>query len=117
MAQRLVTLFLLSIIALLVFTFISFFKLAKRNYKNKWLYSIGSIFSFFGILFFVVCSVDLIRLLFFFGSNPNSQIESFFGIFLAFFLNYKFYKYLIKKWESNDISQNEIKNIGKNTEY
>ena len=117
MAQRIVTLFLLSIIALLVFTFISFFKLAKRNYKNKWLYSIGSIFLFFGILFFVVCSVDIFRLLYFFESDPNSHIESVFGVFLAFYLNYKFYKYLIKKWEFNDFLQNEIQNIGKNTEY
>ena len=114
MAQRIVTLLLLLIIALLIFTFVSFFRIAKRNQKNKWLYSIGSIVLFFGILFFIVCSVDIIRLLFFFESSPYSNIESVFGILLAFFLNYKFYKHLQRKWESNDILQNEIENIGQN---
>ncbi len=117
MAQRIVTLFLLTIIVFLIFTFVSFFRLAKRNQKNKWFYGIGSIFLFFGILLFVVCSVDIIRQLYFFESDPNSQIESVFGVFLAFFLNYKFYNYLIKKWESNDFLRNEIQDIGKNTEY
>lgn len=94
-----------------------YYKLAEKFDKNKWLYTILGIVTFYG----TILLTGFVYAVYFFSQNPyaseedlNTLMITFIGIVIGGFTSYLLYFLLERNWKKNDQREpTNIDDIGK----